>query len=280
MNSIFSRGGKVQSVGRAAFDVAAITGALLLFTVLPSATCLGSQRGADASAEFKRLSSELSAARLGGAEENPVQLETALAYLDSVAISILTVNASGPPDIDRGNQRLAGLVSHTPPVGENYRLVKLGGSSPVYALVVNFGLGGPAAVRIYAAAAGKVSLAAKIDHAVEKDFLDSDIELVAVSRSEPVFVTVAGRTDDLATGLFSAWRFDGHRAVALWSSDLLQQSSYEADDNGFRLAYCSQVDEDHPSQCLKMSRDLYRFQNGEWKRIESTDLPPPDSPAK
>ena len=49
---------------------------------------------------------------------------------------------------------------------------------------------------------------------------------------------------------------------------------------GFRLAYCSQVDDDHPSQCLKMSRDLYRFQAGEWKRIETADLPLPKPAAK
>jgi hypothetical protein len=200
--------------------------------------------------------------------------------LDSVAASILATSGPAAPDLERGNQRLAGLVSRTPPVGENYRLVKLGGSSPVYAMVVNFGLGGPAAVRIYANAGGRFALAAKIDHAVEKDFLDSDIELVAVSRPDPVFVTVAGRTDDLSTGMFSAWRFDGHRAVALWNSDLLQQSTYQADDDGFHLAYCSHVDDDHPSQCLKMSKDLYRFQSGEWKRVESIDLPPSDSPKK
>jgi hypothetical protein len=93
-----------------------------------------------------------------------------------------------------------------------------------------------------------------------------------------VFVTISGRTDDLSTGLFSAWRFDGHGLVNLWNSDLLQQSSYQAGEKGFDLAYCSQVDDDHPSQCLKMSRDLYRFQGGEWKRVETVDLsaPKPD----
>lgn len=280
MNSIFFRGSKIRRCAGFESREVAIRSVLLLFAFLLSATWLGAQRNSDASAEFKRISSELSSARLGGAEENAAQLETALAYLDSVAISILAVNGPALPDLERGNQRLAGLVSHTPPVGENYRLLKLGGPSAVYAMVVNFGLGGPAAVRIYAGAAGHFALAAKIDHTVEKDFLDSDIELIPVSRSEPVFVTVAGRTDDLSTGVFSAWRFDGHRAAALWTSDLLQQSSYEADENGFHLAYCSQVDEDHPSHCLKMSQDLYRFQSGEWKRIESTNLPPPNSPQK
>jgi hypothetical protein len=283
MNSIFFSRRRVRRSAHPWFGAIAVTRAVLIvaFFLFAFAAWLCAQRSADAGAEFKRISSELSAARLSGAEENAAQMETALAYLDSVALSILAMNGPATPDLERGNQRLAGLVSHTPPVGENYRLVKLGGSSPVYAMVINFGLGGPAAVRIYASAGGQFALAAKIDHTVEKDFLDSDIELVAVSRSEPIFVTVAGRTDDLSTGMFSAWRFDGHRAVAIWTSDLLQQSTYEADDDGFHLAYCSQVDEDHPSQCLKMSKDLYRLQNGEWKRIESIDLPPPsDSPKK
>ena len=96
---------------------------------------------------------------------------------------------------------------------------------------------------------------------------DSDIELIPVSMAgpEPVFVIVSGRTDDLATGMFSAWRFDGHRALLLWSSDLLQQSSYEIAPDGFRLTYCAESNEDHPEQCSKMKRDLYRYQGGEWK---------------
>jgi hypothetical protein len=236
------------------------------------------QTGSDATSEFKRMAEELSAARLSGGDENEAQMEKALAYLDSIAVSVLNVPAS--PSLDEANRRLAGLASHTPPVGENYRLVKLGGAPAAYAMVINFGLGGPAAVRLYAGAAGHYALSAKIDHFVQKDFFDSDLELVTVSSSEPVFVTVSGRTDDLSTGMFSAWQFDGHRVVGLWNSDLLQQSSYEAEENGFRLAYCSQVDEDHPSQCLKMSRDLYRFQAGEWKRIETADLPPPKPVAK
>lgn len=280
MNPIFLANRKIHRAALGEFDSVAVTATLLFFAVLPAAAWPGAQRGADASAEFRRNSAELSAARLSGAEENAAQLQAALAYLDSVAVSILTANGPAAPDLDRGNQRLAGLVSHTPPVGENYRLVKLGGPASVYALVANFGLGGPAAVRIYAGAAGHFAVAAKIDHAAEADFLDSDIELVPVSRSEPIFLTVAGRTDDLSTGMFSAWRFDGRRAIALWSSDLLPQSSYEADDDGFHLAYCSQVDEEHPSRCLKMSKDLYRFQDGGWKRIESIDLPASNSPTK
>jgi hypothetical protein len=239
---------------------------------------LHAQGGSDPAAEFKRISGELSAARLGGGDENEAQMEKALAYLDSIAVSVL--NGPASTDLDEGNRRLAELASHRPPVGENYRLVKLGGTPATYAMVINFGLGGPAAVRIYAGSVGHYAFVARIDHFVQKDFFDSDLELLPVSSSEAVFVTVSGRTDDLSTGMFSTWQYDGHRVASLWNSDLLQQSSYEADEMGFRLAYCSQVDDDRPSQCLKMSRDLYRFQGGEWKRIETADLPPPKPTTK
>jgi len=224
------------------------------------------------SAQFRSEVTALSTARLNGGAESEGRQEKALAYLDAIVISVL--NSSSTPDLDGANQKLAALVSHTPPVGENYHLLKIGESPAAYALVVNFGLGGPAAVRIYAGAAGRFDLAAGIDHFSRKDFFDSDIELVPVSMTEMVFVTVGGRTDDLATGMFSAWRFDGHRAVTLWTSDLLQQSNYEADAAGFHLTYCGQPDEDHPSNCLKMTRDIYRYGNGEWKRVETADLPP------
>jgi hypothetical protein len=255
-----------------AIRIAIVIGIALL-VLSPASLRLRAQSGGDSSAEFKRLAAELSAARLNGGTETEAQQERPLAFLDSLASSVLSVSAT--LDLTAANQRLAGLVSQTPPVGENYRLVKLGGAPPAYAMVVNFGLGGPAAVRIYAATAGRYALASRIDHFAQKDFFDSDVELIPVSGSEPVFVTVSGRTDDLSTGIFSAWRFDGRRVVALWSSDLLQQSNYEADANGFHLTYCGQEDEDHPSQCLKMTRDVYRFEAGEWKRVETADLPFP-----
>ena len=278
MNPIFSNYRKVLPAARAGMVRAVLLVGIVIFGAGPFAAWMHAQIGRDPTSEFKRISEELSAARLSGGVENEAQMEKALAYLDSIAVSVLNVSAE--PNLDGANRGLAGLVSRTPPVGENYRLVKLGGTPAAYAMVINFGLGGPAAVRIYAGAAGQYALAAKIDHIVQKDFFDSDLELVTVSNSEPVFVTVSGRTDDLSTGMFSAWQFDGHRVVALWNSDLLQQSSYEAEENGFRLAYCSEVDEDHPSQCLKMTRDLYRFQAGEWKRMETADLPPPKPAGK
>jgi hypothetical protein len=278
MNSIFSRYRKVGPESRRRMAKTVIFVGLVILGSTSFAVLLHAQTGSDPTAAFKRISEELSAARLSGGDENEAQMEKALAYLDSIAVTGL--NIPSEPNLEGANRGLAALASHTPPVGENYRLVKLGGTPPAYALVANFGLGGPAAVRIYAGSAGNYALSARIDHFVQKDFFDSDLELARVSSSEPVFVTVGGRTDDLSTGMFSAWRFDGHRALNLWNSDLLQQSNYEADENGLRLAYCSQVDEDRPSQCHKMSRDLYRFEAGEWKRIETSDLPPPNPVAK
>jgi hypothetical protein len=273
MNSIFSRYPQIIPLARRILAGAVAFAGFVILCACAFAVRPPAQVRSDPAAEFKRISEELSAARLGGGDENEARMEKALAYLDSIAVSILNVSAE--PNLEGANRGLAGLVSRIPPVGENYHLVKLGGTPAAYAMVVNFGLGGPAAVRIYAPTSGNYALAATIDRFVQKDFLDSDLELAPVSNSEAVFVTVSGRTDDLSTGLFSAWRFDGRRLLNLWNSDLLQQSSYQADEKGFDLAYCSQVDDDRPSQCLKMSRDLYRFQAGEWKRIETADLPPP-----
>ena len=278
MNSIFSRIQKIRLGSRSVrASIPLFAGLVIICACLPAAR-LAAQGGGDGAAEFKRISGELSDARLAGENENEAQMEKALGYLDSIVASVL--NVPGEPNLDGANRGLAELMSRTPPVGENYRLVKLGGAPASYAMVINFGLGGPAAVRIYAGGPGHYAFAARIDHIVQKDFFDSDLELLPVSNSDPVFVTISGRTDDLSTGMFSAWRLDGRRVVALWSSDLLQQSSYEADENGFHLAYCSHVDDDRPSQCLKMSRDLYRFQGGEWKRIETTEMPAPTPAAK
>jgi hypothetical protein len=278
MNSNFSASREFRGPRALAVAIFAFCGVFVTIGASVFVARVFAQAGSDPAAEFKRISAQLSAARLSGGDESAAQMEQALAYLDSVALPVLNVPAE--PNLEGANRGLAGLVSHTPPVGENYRLVKLGGTPTAYAMVINFGLGGPAAVRIYAGGPGHYALAAKIDHTVQKDFFDSDLELVPISTPDAVFVTVAGRTDDLSTGLFSAWQFDGHRLITLWTSDLLQQSTYAADDAGFHLAYCSSVDEDRPSQCLKMSQDLYRFQAGAWKRIETADLPPPSASGK
>ena len=251
---------------------------ITLVLVTSSLISLRSQANNDPAAEFKKLAAQLSTARLDGAAETEASQEAALGILDKLTVAAL--NSPSPPDLDAVNRRMADLTSHVPPVGENYRLARLGGNSSAYALVVNFGLSGPAAVRIYSNSSGHYALAARIDHFAQKDFFDSDIEFISMSATDPVFVIVAGRTDDLATGMFTAWRFDGRHAVPLWTSDLLQQSSYEADGDTFRLIYCSEPDEDHPAVCRKMTRDIYRVQAGEWKRIESKDVIPAKVPPK
>ena len=249
----------------------ALCAVLFIFTTAPALVI--AQSSTDSSSEFRRLAAELSAARLNGGVESEAQQEKCLVYLDSIASSVLSTSTT--LDLSAANQRVAGLASQPPAVGENYRLVKLGGSPATYAMVINFGLGGPAAIRIYAAVNGRYVLASGIDHFAQKDFFDSDVELIPVSLTEPIFVTVSGRTDDLSTGIFSAWRFDGRHVAALWTSDLLEQSNYQSDANGFQLTYCGQPDEDHPGQCLKMTRDIYRYQDGEWKRVETADLSSP-----
>jgi hypothetical protein len=278
MNSNFCANRKFPAAWAMALGIFALSGISVMIGAVRPVARVYAQAGNDPAAEFRRIAAELSAARLSGGDENGSKMETALAYLDSLALS--TLNASAKPNLEAANRGLAGIPSHNPPVGENYRLMKLGGTPIAYAMLVNFGLGGPAAVRIYGGGAGHYALAGRIDHFTQKDFFDSDLELTPISGSDAVFVTISGRTDDLSTGVFAAWQFDGQHLLSLWTSDLLQQSSYEADDSGFHLAYCSSADEDHPSQCLKMSRDLYRFQGGAWKRVETSEMPVPGEGVK
>ena len=225
-----------------------------------------------AESEFARLALRLAQQRLAGAEENEKLQEQALAILDSMALG--TLNAPGAPNLEALNQRLASLVTQQPSVGENYRVVRLGGPPAAYALAANFGLSGPSAVRLYGAAAGRYALAARIDRFAQKDFFDEYLELVPVTAPVTLFITVTGRTDDLQTGAFTAWRFDGDRVRAEWSSDILQQSSYESLPDGFHITYCAQTDEDNPRVCRRMTRDRYVW-DAAWKRVEQTPVPVP-----
>jgi hypothetical protein len=243
---------------------------VIAFPFAPGLPAQGKNQAA-AAADFRQLAGQLSAARLGGAAESQPLQDKTLGILDGIALPFL--ESSSKLDLDTVNTQLAALIAPAPGVGENYHFVRLGGQS-AYALVINLGLGGPAAVRIYSASNGHYGLAANIDSYSSKDFFDSDIELISMSSTEAVFVTVAGRTDDLSTGVFSAWRFDGRRANLLWNSDLLQQSSYESDEKGFHLTYCADPDTDHPRECPQMMSDLYQWQAGEWKRLESKNSGP------
>ena len=251
-------------------------GIALAYAIVPLSR---SSQGPESSQnEFSVAVSALSTARQNGSAESEEQLERALVHLDGLATAAL--NSAALVKLDAANRELATLASDDSRIGENYRLFKIGQIPAVYALAANFGLGGPAAVRIYAGAPGHYALAAKIDRFVQNQFFDSDVELVPAYPAESLFVTVSGRTDDLSTGMFSAWRFDGQKAVLLWSSDLLEQSDYVMDEKGFHLTYCSQPEEEHPGQCLKMTRDLYRWENGEWKKVESLPLPEKAAPPR
>ncbi len=223
--------------------------------------------------EFARLALRLAQQRLAGAEESEKLQEQALGILDSMALG--TLNAAGEPDLGALNQRLAGLVTQQPPVGEEYGMVRLGGSPAAYALVANFGLGGPSAVRLYRGVAGRYALAARIDRFAQKDFFDEYLELIPIAAPVTLFVTVTGRTDELQTGAFTLWRFEGDRVQGVWASDILPQSSYESRADGFRLTYCAETDEDNPRLCRRMTRDRYAWDGAAWKRIEQTAVPVP-----
>jgi len=217
--------------------------------------------------DFHALASQLTAARDSGGEESQANEEQALQILDRGALEQLN---SAKPDLDALNARLATFVTHQPPVGEGYRVVRLGGEPATYALLADFGLGGPSAVRVYAGAPGSLALAARVDRYAQKNFFDDYMEIVPMAGPAPVFVTASGRTDDLQTGVFTAWSFTGGRVDVVWASDILQQSSYEAAADGFRLTYCGEVDADDLRVCHAMRRDRYVWQDGAWKRAEST----------
>jgi hypothetical protein len=191
--------------------------------------------------------------------------------LDRVALEQLN---AVKPDLDGLNARLASFVTHQPPVGEGYRVAKLGGDPPSYALLADFGLGGPSAVRLYAGAPGHLALVARVDRYAQKDFFDDYMELVPIPGTAALFVTVTGRTDDLKTGVFTAWSLEGGKVTPAWSSDILQQSSYNAAADGFYLTYCGETDNDDPRICHGMRTDRYLWQDGKWKLAFPSPPPP------
>jgi len=225
-------------------------------------------------ASFDKLAAQLTSARDNGDPESQSIQDQALAILDAVALQQLN---SPSPDLDALNTRLATFVAHQPPVGEGYQVLRLGGAPATYALLANFGPGGPSAIRLYSGAPGHLSLAGHIDRYAQKDFLDDYVELVPIvptDASQPLFVTVAGRTDDQQTGVFTAWRFDGSRAEVLWMSDILENSSYQSGPDGFVLTYCADADPGDSGACSTMRRDRFVWQGGGWKRVDTATLPP------
>jgi hypothetical protein len=247
--------------------------ALLFLSFFTAAAALAQTQPASRETQFRELAAQLQDARLAGGAESQPREEQALGLLDGFVLEGL--NTTGAADLEAINRRLAGLVTRQPALGEGYRVSRIGKAPPAYALLVDFGLSGPSAVRIYVGSRGHARLAAGIDRYSYPDFLDDYLELLPVDPAAGVFVTVAGRTDALATGSFMAWRFDGSRVEKLWTSDILQQSRYEARGGGFQLSYCARTDDRRPEICLRMVEDLYRFEDGRWQRVREKALPLP-----
>jgi hypothetical protein len=233
-------------------------------------------------AEFRSLATQMAQSRLRGADEPEVPQQRALGILDR----LICAHLSAGGDVQSLNDRLSRVVPQQPALGESYRVVELQ-PGRVYALLANFSLSGPAAVRIYAArtkggegAARVFEMAARIDRFTVRDFFDESVQLVPLasargadaSAAEAVFVTISGRTDDLQTGAFAAWRFAGDRLEPLWTSDLLSRSSYETANGEFRVTYCADPDEERPRVCGRMVRDRFAWRGG-WQRLEQSDVP-------
>ena len=247
----------------------AIVALLLLVPAGAPAQSAPSSGGKEA--EFKRLAAQIAPERSLATEQGAGSQQEALSILDQFALEAL--QGEGEPDLKALNHRLAELVAQQPARGESYIVVRLGGSPALFALAANFGVSGPSAVRLYARGSHGYELSARIDRFSQQDFFDDYLELVPVNNA-PVFVTVTGRTDELATGMFAAWRFAGGRLENLWSSDLLPQSSYEARPDGLEITYCAETDEDQPSVCRGMARDRYVWDGVAWKPTGQTRLQP------
>ena len=201
-------------------------------------------------------------------------LEKALKLLDGIATTALGAGSGNASEA--ANQALARFVTREPPVGESYRVYRVGEEPDVYALGVNFGSGGPSAVRLYARSnpRGPYQLAGQIDRFVQKDYFDDYLELAVVDRKSAVFVTVTGRTDELQSGSFALWKYDGKAVSALWSSDLLPHSSYEAVPRGLMVTYCADLDEENPKVCRKTVRDTYQWDGNAWTRVSQQEFSP------
>jgi len=229
----------------------------------------------DRVAEFRQLASQIAQRRLSGLEESEADQQRALALVDGVALEQL--NAAVAPDPDAVTRALGALVASQPPVGEEYRVLRMGATTaPWFLLTANFGLAGPSAIRIYAKAADGAQgyrLAAQIDRFAQPEFFDEFLAVVQVSPNDGVFVTVNGRTDELETGSYMAWRFDGAQLQRWWSTELLERSRYELVGMEFRLTYCEETDEDDPRKCVRMVRERYTWRGG-WQRLERREMQP------
>jgi hypothetical protein len=230
----------------------------------------------DRVAEFKQVARQLVERRQAGAEETEAEQTRALTLADALALELL--NGTPAANEEAVNRALEQLVAQQPPVGEEYRLLRMGTAGRAwYLLTANFGLAGPSALRFYARPAGTgagYKLSARIDRFTQQEYFDEFLTLVPVAAADGVFVTVTGRTDELQTGGFIAWRFDGARLQRLWATDLLERSQYETTGGEFRVTYCEETREDDPSQCARMLRERHLWRSGVWQMAERREVKP------
>lgn len=229
-------------------------------------------RGLPSAEDFGRAVRDMRAAEPEGAASHEA-MEQALKILDRAVMASL--DGGGQDLLPIANQRLTGYITRLPAAGEGYRLFRIGHGAAVYALAANFGSSGPSAVRIYARSGPQepFQLAGKIDRLSQKDYFDDYLEVVEVDSPDAVFVTVTGRTDELRSGSFASWRFDGKGVVELWSSDLLSHSSYEPIPGGIVITYCADSDEANPSVCRKKQRERHLWDGTTWKRVQQEEIP-------
>ncbi len=230
-------------------------------------------------AEFKKLAAQVVELRRAGVDESEELQQKTLKLLDELALE--QVNRAGPRDLAATNRHLAGTLARPGAIGESYELVRLGANATgevFYALVVNFSLSGPSAIRYYPPSAQGYRFAARIDRWEFLDYFDEYVELVPISASDIVFVTVNGRTDEFRTGTFSAWRFSEGRFTTVWTTDILERSSYEVLPDGFHLSYCSQNDEQNPRLCRRMMKERYQWDGFAWRRAERQESDAPKAP--
>lgn len=257
------------------------TGLLCVLLAGAGLSAIGGAPAQSREAEFSRLAAQIVQQRQAGREEKEGPQEQALAILDQMVIAAV----NGSPAVEPLNTLLQQFRGPRAAHGESYRLLRIAAEDspwPVFALAVNFSLSGPSAVRLYTPGSrgserpADFKLAARIDRFSHPDYFDEVLEVVVVNPAAGVFVTVTGRTDERQTGMFMAWRFDGRRLQNLWTSDLLENSSYEAREGEFRLEFCSEPDEEKPGVCRKMLRQRFAW-DGAWNRKAQEEFVPKTS---
>jgi len=261
-------------------------GARLLFLALLAASLARAQQPPTAPedprpAEFKKLAARVVELRRAGVDESEELQEKTLKLLDELVAEQL--NRTSLRDLAAINQRLAATLARPGAIGESYELVRLGAKANgevYYALAVNFSMSGPSAIRYFPPSPQGYRFAARIDRWEFPDYFDEYVELVPMTASDIVFVTVNGRTDELRTGTFAAWRFAEGRFTAVWTTDILERSSYEVRPDGFHLSFCSLNDEQNPRLCRRMMQERYQWDGFMWRRTErqESDVPKPTPP--